>query len=352
MTPAFRGSGALIDREWPRGGHGVRHQPRARVAREAALREPAVVRVAVVAEDEPHPRFRVGGGLQLSVGPGGPVDEERTVVGARERTSGLLEDAHGVRVVAVLVAPPPGLPCGALGALACREHLIQLPEDLCRLLVVVLENVVGAEIVERLLGPRAVGIIAGERVRLCEELVGAAEAPERAQREEARLRLTGAAIEPRPDTVERRLVPLQEEIGFGDAQIRQLAIVARRFRLQRRECRARVRVPARAVQLRGPPEIGFVSLTHDQIPQRVELCRRGHRRVRERVLVVDPDERVRGLSSIARGPGGLCLLEKDLIADGQLVGGQLLVDVERAGVIAERGGRFRVAEGRGNGEIP
>ncbi len=105
-------------------------------------------------------------------------------------------------------------------------------------------------------------------------------------------------------------------------------------------------------RLRGPPEIGFVSLTHDQIPQRVELRRRGHRRVRERVLVVDPDERVRGLSSIARGPGGLCLLEKDLIADGQLVGGQLLVDVERAGVIAERGGRFRVAEGRGNGEVP
>ena len=89
----------------------------------------------------------------------------------------------------------------------------------------------GAEIVQRFLGPRAVGELGDERARSAATiLVVLAELAQRAQVEEPRLGLARRAVEVRPDAVARRGVALEEEVALGDAQIDELPVVAAHLR--------------------------------------------------------------------------------------------------------------------------
>ncbi len=165
------------------------------------------------------------------------------------------------------------------------------------------------------------------------------------------LGLARRAVEPRRQPVDRGLIPLQEKIGFGDSEVDELAVIAAHLALQGDERRARIRVAARAVQLHGSAEIQFVALPDDDVAERLELGARRDGRIGQRKLVVDPQQRFRRLAAIAEHPRRLGLSGKDLLADRCLVGGELLVDRQRAGVIAERRCRLRLGERRRNREM-
>src|SRR5688500_15605472 len=83
-----------------------------------------------------------------------PVEPRRAIVRAAVRDRGRLEDANRLGVVAALVRPPAGAPGRAVGERAGREARVHLREDLRGFLVLVLEDVEGAELVQRALRPR------------------------------------------------------------------------------------------------------------------------------------------------------------------------------------------------------
>src|SRR5699024_7845523 len=102
---------------------------------------------------------------ELPVRSPGPIEVRRTVIGPWKRRGGALEQANRLGVMTLPVVPPPGLPGGPFGPRASGKLFVQLREDARRAFVVVLEDVVRAEIVQRFLGPRAVGELGDERAR-------------------------------------------------------------------------------------------------------------------------------------------------------------------------------------------
>ena len=185
---------------------------RVAAARELPLGEAAVIRVRVVGVDQPHARI----GL-LRAAPSFVVRARRPV---EERTGGspsagkptrrALEDAHGLGVVAGRVRRPAVLPRRALGARAAREPFVQLLERLRRQVVLVGDDVVGAEVVERLLGPRAVGKIGDERARQRDVL--RRRSPSSRRRSGRRSALRPCAMRVR-DTAARRRAPPHSASG-------------------------------------------------------------------------------------------------------------------------------------------
>ncbi len=137
---------------------------------------------------------------------------------------------------------------------------------------------------------------------------------------------------------------LQEEIGLGNAEVDELAIVAADFALQRGKRGARVGIPARAVELDGSAQVQLVALTHDDVAQRLELGRRRDRRVGQGKLVVDPQQRLGRLAPVAEHTRRLGLLREHRFVDDGPLGRELLVDAHGPGVIAERDGRLGFAE--------
>ena len=92
--------------------------------------------------------------------------------------------------------------------------------------VLVGDDVVRAEVVERLVGPGAVRELRDERARQRDRLLVIAQAAKRAQIEELRFGLARRAFEIRPHAVARGGVTFEEVVALGDAEIDDLAIVA------------------------------------------------------------------------------------------------------------------------------
>ncbi len=112
------------------------------------------------------------------------------------------------------------------------EPLEQLLERLGREVVLVGDDVVRAEVVQRFAGPTAVGKGGQQGPGQGEGLVLQSETPQRAQIEEPRFRLPRRLFEIGLHAVARRGVALEEVVAFGDAQVDDLSIVARHLRLQ------------------------------------------------------------------------------------------------------------------------
>ena len=115
---------------------------------------------------------------------------------------------------------------------------------------------------------------------------------------------------------------------------------------------ARIRVAARSIQLDRPPEIQLVALSNGDVAQRLELGGGSDCRVRERKLVIDPQQALCGLAAIAEDSCRFRLPGENLLVDRGLVRRQLLVDGERVGVIAQRGGCLSFAQRRRDRQIP
>src|SRR5262249_56190010 len=112
---------------------------------------------------------------------GGGVGRGGRGGGAGERGGRAFEHAQRFGVVAGCVGVPAVLPGGALGVRARREPLVQLLERLGREVVLVREDVVRAEVVERLARPAAVRERVDQRTRQPRALVDVAQAANRAE---------------------------------------------------------------------------------------------------------------------------------------------------------------------------
>ncbi len=134
----------------------------------------------------------------------------------------------------------------------------QLAERVGGQVVLIREDVLRPEVVQRLVGPRAVREIRDERSRQPDSLIRIPKPAQSAEIEEPRFRATRRLIEIRPRAVAGRGVLLQEVIAFGYSQIDDLAIVTADLRLQGLERRARLRVAPGAEQSQRAPEIELV----------------------------------------------------------------------------------------------
>ncbi len=137
---------------------------------------------------------------------------------------------------------------------------------------------------------------------------------------------------------------LQEEVGLGNTEIDELAIIAADFALKRGKGGARVGIPARAVQLDGSAQIQLVALAHDDVAERLELGGRGDRGVGQGELVVNAQQRLGRLAAFAEHAGRLGLLRENRLVDDGPLGRELLVDAHGLGMIAQRDGRLGFAE--------
>ena len=118
----------------------------------------------------------------------------------------------------------------------------------------------GAEVVQGLLGPRAVGELGDERARQRDGLIVLAELAQRAQVEETRLGLAGGLFEIRLHAVARRSVALQEEVALGNAQVGELPVVAGHLPLDVLERAARLGVALRAEQDQRAAQVALALL--------------------------------------------------------------------------------------------
>src|SRR5262245_25349945 len=122
---------------------------------------------------------------------------------------GLFEDPNSIRVATVSIGPPADLPGGALSVASGWKTSIQLTKCVVGSPVVVLENRVGREIVQRLFGPAF-----GREIRnqAPNDLFVFVNLPEIARShciKEESLSLTRCVLEIRPQLVSRIARPLQ-----------------------------------------------------------------------------------------------------------------------------------------------
>jgi hypothetical protein len=215
-----------------------------------------------------------------------------------------LEDLDRVGVALLAVRRPAQLPPGALGVLPTGEPLDDLCKHRERSLVVVHQDVVRGEIVERVLAPRAVGEIGDQLPRPRLVLAVAPESAQRRQVEVPRLGPARRFVEIRRQPVDRRAILLLEVVALGQAEVDQFARIARRQALDRRKLLARRPVGACRKQLLAARQ---VELEHLGNPRGIELhARVVHDRAHvtdtlaRRMLVVEPARQRRCGIALAR----------------------------------------------------
>ncbi len=319
--------------------HRRRHRHRLDLAsREPPGRHPAVVRVQVVGDDDAVEPIGGRPVAELLARAGGPVDPGRAVVGSRKRGGRALERVRAVRPLPRAVRGPADLPLRALRVAALREQLRELAEGLVGAVVLILEDVVRGEVVQRLLGPRVAWKRAHQRVGEADVLGVVAQLTHGAQVEELRFRAAARRARPGRQLIARALIPAQVVVGFGEAQRNELLVVARGCRLHQREAVARLRVALRAEQPLGAAQFQLVARGSrlDRLPrvERGNLRGRGRRQIAERILVVDV--RV----GLGRAPG----ISRRLPGARQAAPG--VVGRQRDGLrqrLVERDGRLRIA---------
>ena len=257
-------------------------------AREQNLRgQPSVVAVLIVGHDEPV--TSVGGDrvVETIAGTPGPVEPGRPGVGARRHRRGGLERRGRIAELAGAIGPPAHFPRRALGVAAAREQAQQLAEDLVRVVVVVAGDEVRGQAVQRFLSPRAARKIAGQLPGL--PLVPAAIAQRLGgeERDVARFRGAGFAVEKRPKRLASLAAVAEVVVRRRDAQRHQLALV-RVDGIERRIGRLGVGPALGAVEPLGARQAALERLRGILgIPQASDGHRR-HRGLRaQRVVVVE-----------------------------------------------------------------
>ena len=236
---------------------GTRHA--ARGTTDMLPRQPAVVRVAVVVEDQAEARLRVSARAELAVRPRRPVQERRPVIGAGKRRGRALEHLDRVGVVAASGNSTSRISTPRARRANRWETSRTAPRTSRPHRVLVGQDVVRAEIVERFFRPGICREIGDERARLRDVLVVLAELAQRGEMEEPRFRLARRASRDTGSTPSRAAsIALQIEVALGDAQIGELAIVAARqlLDLLERGCAPRRSAARRTASPRGRDPAG------------------------------------------------------------------------------------------------
>ena len=183
--------------------------------------------------------------------------------------------------------------------LTARELLEALLERLRRLIVLTVQDVVGPQVVERLLGPGAVRKIVhqGPRQRLI--LIGAPELAKRAQIEEAGFGATRRVLEMRREPVDCGCVSLQEKVALRESKLRHLAIVPVHLPSKILKRAPRIRIAMRSEEHLRAPQVRLVTVVDDDVLQRFDRRRGARRRVAQGKLIVDTEKRIGRATSIA-----------------------------------------------------
>ena len=276
-----------------------------------------------------------------------PVQPRRPVVGAREVRRRRFERGDRVGIATGAERPPPDLPGRALGVMPGRVLLIELAERRLGLLVVALENVVRRQVVQRFFSPALVGELGDDAAHRSDVLGVIAELARRDRVEEERFAATRAFLGVGTHAVARAARALHEVVALGQAQVDQLAIVARGGPAQTVEDRTRQRVALRAEVALAAADLELVARAAggDRCNrQMVELRGGGLCRIAERQLVDDARVGFSGFVEVADGFGGPAHAHQHVVGRGGLGLRQPLVDRQRGALIAERLVRFRLAE--------
>ena len=241
------------------GRRGLRADRRARRVRGAEVHagEASVVRVEIVGAHQLEAGVGPGRLVDLGVGATGPVQPARTVVGAREVDRGLIEDRGGALEVAGAILPPAEAPRRAGAVLALREPLEIIGEHGPRGRIVVGDDVVRGQVVQRLFRPRARLEVGCQRAGRRHVAGVIAERARRGEVEEARLGFPLGARQVRLQRGDGLPVPAEIVVALGDAQGDQLALVAA-ARRQRLERGLGVGVTARGEELLGTSQLARV----------------------------------------------------------------------------------------------
>src|SRR6185295_4784505 len=99
------------------------------------------------------PGLRQLGLLQSVVSPRRPVQPWRAIVRPRKPCGCAFEHPNGVRVLLIPVGEPSNLPGGALGVASTWKSRVHLPEGFVCSCILVVDDKMRREVVERLLGP-------------------------------------------------------------------------------------------------------------------------------------------------------------------------------------------------------
>jgi hypothetical protein len=248
----------------------------------------AVVRVAVVGD---HAAIRGDGVFVRAdrlVRAGRPVQPRRTIVRAAQRRRRRLEQADRLAWVAALVRPPPRAPGRAIGEGARGKRREHAREHVRRRRVVVGEDVVRPEIVQRRLGQRRAGMILDEPPHRRDVLVVPLQTAQRGEIGNLGLVVRAWRLgKIRPQRVARRGKTAQADVALRQTQVQLPAIVAGGAASKRLERLARVRVTSRGEQHLRALRLERVAIgnpvTAEPRQRDVRILRLG----RQRQLVVD-----------------------------------------------------------------
>ena len=225
---------------------------------EVLQRQAAVVAVQVVSRDQRISRLCERRLVQPAMRAPAPVQPRRPVIGAREMGRRRFEHPDRLRVRSVLVRPPADLPCRALRVVTGRILLVHLAESRIRGLVVVADDVVARQVVERFFRPALVGELGDDPADRARVFGIVAELARRDGVEEQRFALPRRLVDVWPDAVARVALALQVVVAFGEPQVDQLAIVDRGGAPQRFVQRARLRIALRAEEALGAADFELV----------------------------------------------------------------------------------------------
>jgi hypothetical protein len=156
---------------------------------------------------------------------------------------------------------------------ALRKSVEQLLERLRREIIVVGDDVLRAEVVQRIRRPAAVRKVRQDGARERDDLILQAQAAQRAEIEEPRFGLARRLVEIRLHAVARRGVALEEIVALRDPQVDHFPIVAGHLTLQILERAARLAVALRAEENQRAAEVPL-RIGDDEVLQRSERVAR------------------------------------------------------------------------------
>ena len=281
----------------------------------------AVVSVPVIGDRQTITRVRRRRVAELIARTAGPVQPRRPIVGAGEGDRGVLEQLRRYGELALAVRPPASLPGRPLRVAMLGKPLQQLAEHAIRRGVLVDDDVMRREVVQRFRRPLALRKVRDQLTREGHVARLIAERAYGGQIEETRFRFAPAAFDVPLQRVACRPMPIQVIVGFRQAQRDQLALVALRGARERLEGGARLRPPPRGEQLFRAGQLTGEPIGRHQ-GRRLEtlepLLRVGRFRA-QRKVVVDAAVRLQRVLGVPRCFLGASEREKDLFRITDLV---------------------------------
>ena len=265
------------------------------------------------------------------------------------------ERAIRVRVAAGFIRPPADLPRGALRVMPGRKLLVDLAEGLVCLFVVVLQDVMRREVVQRFFRPALRRKLVHGAANDPEILVVIAELARGDGVEEERFTLPRRVLDVRAHEIACGARVLEIVLALAEPQLHELPIVGvSRGRTQRLEDGLRLRVPPRGEKALAASDFELVAVRagSDRSDRQVrELVACHWRQIAEREFVHDARERFGRLLLIA---GRLrCAAEphQHIVGSGRLQSREPVVHGHRGSGIVQRFVGVRLAHRRGFREI-